>query len=82
MKKECIFQLIETKYFTGQLLYIAAFYWLECKEDWYGINCSQQCVGNCRNGTTCNHVTGRCDVGCSEGWTGSMCNEGDSEYLS
>lgn len=48
---------------------------IKCTEGWYGINCSQQCVGHCRDGTTCNHVTGRCDEGCAEGWTGAMCHE-------
>lgn len=34
------------------------------------MNSSQQCVGHCRDGTTCSHVTGQCDRGCDAGWTG------------
>nr|XP_034320459.1 multiple epidermal growth factor-like domains protein 10 [Crassostrea gigas] len=45
----------------------------KCTEGWYGVNCSQQCSGHCKDGTTCNHVTGQCDRGCDKGWTGSLC---------
>lgn len=40
------------------------------------MNCSQQCVGHCRDDTYCNHVTGQCDQGCDAGWTGYMCDKG------
>lgn len=49
---------------------------LECREGWYGDNCSQQFTGHCIDGTTCNHVTGLCDGGCDTGWTGSVCDKG------
>lgn len=49
---------------------------LACREGWYGDNCSQQCVGHCRDNSTCNHVTGQCDKGCAAGWTGIFCNKG------
>lgn len=52
------------------------YFWLECDEGWYGVKCSQQCVGHCRDNNTCNHVTGQCDGGCDAGWTGSFCNKG------
>lgn len=48
----------------------------ECREGWHGINCSQQCVGHCRDVATCNHVTGQCDTGCAAGWTGLQCMKG------
>lgn len=48
---------------------------LECKEGWFGANCSQKCVGHCKDGF-CNHVTGHCDTGCDPGWTGSNCDKG------
>nr|XP_034320580.1 scavenger receptor class F member 1-like [Crassostrea gigas] len=47
----------------------------ECENGWYGENCSQQCIGNCMNNSTCNHVTGLCDAGCDFGWTGSICDK-------
>lgn len=50
----------------------------ECGEGWYGINCSLQCVGHCRDNTTCNHVTGQCDKGCAAGWTGLQCIKGST----
>lgn len=49
---------------------------LACGTGWYGVNCSQPCVGHCRDGITCNHVTGLCDRGCDAGWTGYMCSKG------
>lgn len=48
----------------------------ECIKGWYGDNCTKQCEGHCRDGNTCNHVTGLCDGGCAAGWTGYMCDKG------
>lgn len=48
----------------------------ECVNGWYGNNCSQQCVGHCRDNTACNHVTGQCEKGCTPGWTGLLCEKG------
>lgn len=39
------------------------------------MNCSQQCIGHCRDGTFCNHVTGYCDRGCNTGWMGFICEK-------
>lgn len=44
---------------------------------WYGENCNRRCTGHCKDGTTCNHVTGQCNEGCDAGWTGFMCDKGD-----
>lgn len=56
----------------------------KCSEGLYGVNCSQRCKGHCRDGTTCNHVTGLCDRGCGSGWTGlnceKMCDDGTFGY--
>lgn len=40
------------------------------------MNCSQQCVGHCKDNATCNHVTGLCEKGCDAGWTGAKCQKG------
>lgn len=48
----------------------------ECREGWYGVNCSQQCSGHCKDDTPCNHVTGLCDNGCDAGWKELKCDEG------
>lgn len=42
----------------------------ECREGLWGAACRQQC--QCRNGATCNHVTGECK--CAEGWRGARCD--------
>lgn len=52
-----------------------------CREGLYGVNCSQQCVGHCRDNTVCNHVTGHCGNGCAAGWTGTFCNKGAFKFL-
>lgn len=36
----------------------------------------KQCVGHCRYGAACNHVTGQCDSGCEAAWTGYLCDKG------
>lgn len=45
-------------------------------EGWYGVNCSQKCLEQCRDNSTCNHVTGLCDKRCDAGWTGTLCEKG------
>nr|XP_034321045.1 protein draper isoform X1 [Crassostrea gigas] len=47
----------------------------KCSIGWHGVDCSQQCKGYCRDGTTCNHVTGLCDKGCESGWKGVQCDK-------
>lgn len=48
----------------------------KCTKGSFGVNCSEECVGYCRDNNLCNHVTGLCDNGCASGWTGYMCDEG------
>lgn len=54
---------------------------LECREGWYGVNCSHQCSEQCRNSNICNYVTGQCDEGCDAGWTETLCKQGKYVYL-
>lgn len=49
---------------------------IECTDGWYGLNCTGQCVGHCRDDSACNHMTGLCERGCDAGWTGNMRNKG------
>lgn len=56
--------------------HVSVFLCTGCTEGWYGINCSQQCSGHCRDGTTCNHVSGQCDGRCDAGWTQFACDKG------
>ena len=46
-----------------------------CDGGWYGLNCTQRCVGHCLNDDFCSHETGHCDGGCAYGWYGHYCNE-------
>ena len=36
------------------------------------------CKGHCKDGSPCNKLTGRCDNGCSNHWTGEYC---ESVYI-
>lgn len=56
-------------------------FFVACREGWYGDNCSQQCVGYCRDNTSCNHVTGQCERGCAAGWTGTLCDNGTEKMI-
>lgn len=47
----------------------------ECVGGSYGVNCSLQCVGHCKDGANCNHVNGVCDGRCDTGWTGKLCDK-------
>lgn len=55
----------------------ALFYQIECKEGWFGQNCSQLCSRHCRDDAFCNHMTGQCEKGCDFGWTGYICEKGN-----
>nr|XP_022307519.1 tenascin-like [Crassostrea virginica] len=46
---------------------------IECPDEWYGLDCKQQCSGHCRDNDPCNKVTGQCDKGCAHGWYGQHC---------
>ncbi|XP_078330668.1 uncharacterized protein LOC144624644 [Crassostrea virginica] len=48
---------------------------LECTAGWYGLDCKQECSGNCKDNTVCNHVTGQCDGGCAAGRRGTLCDK-------
>lgn len=60
----------------GWMLVPCYFVYTECSIGLHGANCGQQCKGHCRDGTTCNHVTGLCDTGCDTGWKGVQCDKG------
>ncbi|XP_062593937.1 multiple epidermal growth factor-like domains protein 10 [Saccostrea cucullata] len=46
-----------------------------CLKESYGQDCKFRCSGHCKDGQSCDHVTGECVKGCVLGWTGSMCNK-------
>ncbi|XP_062601072.1 multiple epidermal growth factor-like domains protein 10, partial [Saccostrea cucullata] len=45
-----------------------------CPEGYYGFECRPICSNNCLDNRICNHVTGYCDNGCFDGWSGGRCN--------
>ena len=55
--------------------FLLFFFFSECEDGFYGLECSTECKGYCKNGP-CNHTTGNCDKGCSDGWTGDHCDTG------
>lgn len=64
---------LESKCFPFE--YLRRFVPIGCSDGWYGVNCSQQCVEHCRDGTSCSQVNGHCDRGCDAGWTGFICEK-------
>ena len=45
-----------------------------CKDGQYISNRTcVSCKGHCKDGSPCNKLTGRCDNGCSNQWTGEYC---------
>lgn len=50
----------------------------ECPEGKYGVDCMLSCK-NCENvigqNDTCDHVTGKCILGCLPGWRGLKCEQ-------
>lgn len=58
------------------MLFMMVIY-LECDENFFGINCKEQCNQNCDG---CNQRTGACDTGCKPGWKGMACKEGKISY--
>lgn len=52
-------------------------FYLECDENFFGINCKEQCYTNC---VGCNKKTGVCDTGCKPGWKGMSCQESKIYY--
>lgn len=51
----------------------------ECESGWYGESCKNLCSINCKN-TTCNPMTGHCEIGCVSGWTGPFCSRGNCSF--
>ncbi|XP_061170682.1 tyrosine-protein kinase receptor Tie-1-like [Saccostrea echinata] len=47
----------------------------KCPWGWHGVACKAKCAGHCRGNLTCNHVTGQCEDGCTNGWIGRLCDE-------
>lgn len=50
--------------------------YIECETGKYGINCQQKCSAFCYMSGICHHITGSCNGGCKNGWTGEQCLEG------
>ena len=55
-------------------------YLLECSLGKYGLNCREIC-GNCSDVSYCHKGNGTCLTGCSSGYKGPLCKEGDDLYL-
>ena len=48
----------------------------ECDAGHFGLMCKDECSPNCEDSLSCDHVTGSCDGGCKDGWTGLRCENG------
>lgn len=50
------------------------FLFIVCSLGHYGMNCRKQCSGHCINNVLCDHVSGECMGGCTDGYIGTSCN--------
>lgn len=69
-----MFVLFKIKFYN--ILIKKIYLLIECMKGSFGVNCSEECVGYCRDNNLCNYVIGLCDNGCVFGWIGYMCDEG------
>lgn len=74
--------LIHKVYLTNNTInsfsIFALFYFITVCEDGKYISnkVCVDCPGHCKDGSPCNKVTGMCDNGCANQWTGTYCNSG------
>lgn len=47
---------------------------LECKPNYFGLDCQERCSSHCKNNEPCNHVSGRCPGECQDGFMDEYCN--------
>lgn len=55
---------------------------LECKINYFGLDCKEQCSSHCKNNEPCNHVSGECSGGCQVGYIDEYCNSCKKHALS
>lgn len=58
---------------TGITLALLSSPCFACQPGKFGSNCMQTCSTHCSGNGSCNQITGDCDNGCKDGWTGSKC---------
>ncbi|XP_062582491.1 tyrosine-protein kinase receptor Tie-2-like, partial [Saccostrea cucullata] len=46
-----------------------------CMVGYYGMECKARCTGQCFGGSFCNHISGKCEHGCEEGWMTPTCDQ-------
>ena len=46
---------------------------VDCKFGYYGVQCQHECSTFCKESRKCDHVSGFCEGGCSDGWHGHFC---------
>ena len=51
-----------------------------CYDGYYGPDCAVRC-GNCKDNQVCDSITGWCDAGCSLGFRGLRCDQGDNIFV-
>lgn len=44
-----------------------------CQHGYFGSECKDTCSTHCSGNGSCNSITGVCDNGCKDGWSGSTC---------
>lgn len=63
--------------YTMNIMYIKK----GCTPGYYGPKCKSKCFGYCKDNEPCNHISGLCDNGCYDGWTGENCTTGKTIHI-
>ena len=73
-----LFYLKYTSYISVSLCILLMIFFVACKNGTYGVQCRNECSGNCLNNEPCNKITGNCET-CLPGWKEPLCNESESK---
>lgn len=69
------FQLLLELCGTNFGQYLKSFF-SECPTGTFGSDCVYNCSAHCFGDAPCDRTTGRCDSGCTPGYTGELCDTG------
>lgn len=58
---------------TGIAIVMLSLPCIACPNGYFGLDCREKCSTYCSGNGSCSHITGVCDNGCKDGWSGPKC---------